>query len=102
MKNSSTCIYLVGHFQGSVKRRKCVNSEKPRKKPGLRAGYGRELEARLGELYFLRRPFIDASSSLLMRRLFVLDCTRDLIRRGPAYLFYLPPVGISCYSRPEH
>lgn len=32
VKNHSECIYL------------------PRKKPGLRAGYGRELEARLGEL----------------------------------------------------
>jgi hypothetical protein len=31
MKNHSACLYL------------------PRKKPGLRAGYGRELEARLGE-----------------------------------------------------
>lgn len=40
IKNNSSCIYL------------------PRKKPGLRAGYGRELEARLGEYCFLFPPCI--------------------------------------------
>ncbi|KAF1946801.1 hypothetical protein EJ02DRAFT_335404 [Clathrospora elynae] len=40
LKNHSACVYL------------------PRKKPGLRAGYGRELESRLGELSLGNRKLI--------------------------------------------
>jgi hypothetical protein len=44
MKNHSQCIYL------------------PRKKPGLRAGYGRELEARLGKYTLPQRSAKRAAS----------------------------------------
>ncbi|KAF2030514.1 C6 transcription factor-like protein [Setomelanomma holmii] len=47
LKNSSACVYL------------------PRKKPGLRAGYGRELEARLGELHRLVFKYADSQADKL-------------------------------------
>ncbi|KAF1830296.1 hypothetical protein BDW02DRAFT_507858 [Decorospora gaudefroyi] len=54
MKNHSACVYL------------------PRKKPGLRAGYGRELESRLGEALHghgeLTHVFADKLEALLVQQ----------------------------------